>query len=661
MSTRRYRSAAACQNCRQRKVRCSVTVTGIPCIGCTQDGRECHLPPGKVQTIRERHARRAIPAVSSPVNTDPAGVAAPSSSVDAFPGAFSTQQTNGTGLSNTGTRSVSHPPEYPQRRAEERTGVEIATKVLGRSNKNGQAPFYTGDSPGFGSVFDICSSPRQPIQRHILLTSKTSTFLSPEDKEYLQYKGVFSLPQNSTCNELLRAYFHHVHPLTPVVDATTLPHLYPTGENQQHNLLLIWSIFFVAANYVSADTWKMEGFSSRKDMKDSMYSRAKCLHYIGGETNHTVLLQSALLLGFYHSEADTHTQPWYWLGVAISLCQSIGLHRCSSAVCATSPIPEQQQRLWRRLWWTCVFRDRWLSLTMGRPLRINMNDCNTMMPSAADMLSDFTELPESMSDAYIPKDLPQLAQYWVTMIQLTQLLGDTLTLCYQPFGPSPSFQQVESLEREISTFQLPESKDTVSSPVVTFYLYHLQLHYQAFLVTFYRPFITKTPEGLPVTQKSSWQTHIRNSIDTAALQTNSVLDSLVREKLLDFSGPMTPPLLVPAMHVHLLNCKSPDPLSRRLGLNKLELCMMVLEQLQHTHPSSSLFRGIFLEAIHHIFPSYVAQSTIPELATSEDSLQPNVMTDGLMAGFNIGEDAIDALMDEVSIFNFWESLNNMQS
>jgi hypothetical protein len=105
-----------------------------------------------------------------------------------------------------------------------------------------------GDSPGFGGVFDICSSPRQPVQRHILLTSKTSTFLSPEDKEYLQYKGVFSLPQRETCNELLRAYFHHVHPLTPVVDATTLPHLYPTGDNQQHNLLLIWSIFFVAAN-----------------------------------------------------------------------------------------------------------------------------------------------------------------------------------------------------------------------------------------------------------------------------------------------------------------------------------------------------------------------------------------------------------------------------
>jgi hypothetical protein len=122
-----------------------------------------------------------------------------------------------------------------------------------------------------------------------------------------------------------------------------------------------------------------------------------------------------------------------------------------------------------------------------------------------------------------------------------------------------------------------------------------------------------------------------------------------------------PPLLVPAMHVHLLNCKSADPLSRRLGLNKLELCMIVLEQMQHTHPSSSVFRGIFLEAIRHIFPSYVAQSNIPELAISESSPPQDVSTDDPLAGITIGEDAIDALMDEVSIFNFWESLNSMQT
>jgi hypothetical protein len=87
--------------------------------------------------------------------------------------------------------------------------------------------------------------------------------------------------------------------------------------------------------------------------------------------------------------------------------------------------------------------------------------------------------------------------------------------------------------------------------------------------------------------------------------------------------------------------------------------MMVLEQMQHTHPSSSLFRGIFLAAIHHIFPNYVAQSTVPELAASESSVPQEVSVDDPMAGITIGEDAIDALMDEVSIFNFWESFNNM--
>jgi hypothetical protein len=99
-----------------------------------------------------------------------------------------------------------------------------------------------------------------------------------------------------------------------------------------------------------------------------------------------------------------------------------------------------------------------------------------MMPSPDDMLSDFVELPEAA--AYTPRELPLLAEYWVTMIQLTQLLGDTLTLSYQPFGPRPSFQQVEDLERKILSFRLPENQETVSNPHAIFYLYHLHLHYQ---------------------------------------------------------------------------------------------------------------------------------------------------------------------------------------
>ncbi|KAB8235430.1 Zn(II)2Cys6 transcription factor [Aspergillus alliaceus] len=664
MSARRHRSAVACQHCRQRKVRCSFTVTGVPCIGCTQDGTECVIPQGKAQTPRIRQPAPQInqlgPETSPRVAEDfrRSMPPRPSGPVDAFTLARIAPQIERP--KSVGDVVDTNPsPDDNRSLDEERTGAEIATTALGRNRRAGQAPFYTGESPGFGSVLDLCSPPQQPVQRHILLQPKTSIPLSAEDRDYLQYKGVFNMPRSDTCDELLRAYFHHVHPIFPVVDATTFLKTYPSGESNQCNLLLLWSMLFVAANYISVDTWKREGYSSRKEMKDTLYSRAKCMYHNSGETDNTVLLQSALLLGFYHSEVDMHMQPWYWTGTAISLCQIMGLHRCPVSAWSNSSIPESQQRLWRRLWWTCFFRDRWLSLTMGRPLRIDLNDCDTVLPSSDDMLNDLIGLPESVANVYIPTDLPRLADCWVTMIHLSKLLGDVLTLSYRPFGPYPSLQQVEAIEAEIRHIQFPNNYRTDPSRLATFYLYHLQLHYQSLLITFYRPFITKIPEGLPAVQQQAWQSQIRNKLDAAALQTNSILDNLAREKLLEFAGPMTPPLLVPAMHVHLLNCKSSDGLSRRLGLNKLELCMVILEQMQHTHPSCSVFRGIFLGAIRQIFPDYMARPSMPETTPAEYHIPQDAPFDDPALGMVISDDVIGALMNEGSIYNFWETLNWM--
>lgn len=109
----------------------------------------------------------------------------------------------------------------------------------------------TGEAPGFTSILDACSPSQQPVSRHILI-SEASISLTAHDREYLQYKGVFTLPQRSTCNELLRAYFHHVHPIMPIVDATVLLKFHQTGKASEWNLLLLWSMFFVAANVSSA-------------------------------------------------------------------------------------------------------------------------------------------------------------------------------------------------------------------------------------------------------------------------------------------------------------------------------------------------------------------------------------------------------------------------
>jgi hypothetical protein len=100
------------------------------------------------------------------------------------------------------------------------------------------------------------------------------------------------------------------------------------------------------------------------------------------------------------------------------------------------------------------------------------------MVSAADVLSDLTQIPASIANGYIPDDLPQLADYWIILIRLSKLLGDVLALCYQPFGPSPRLQQIEALEAKILQFKIPDRCDSEQSRLASFYLYHLQLHYQ---------------------------------------------------------------------------------------------------------------------------------------------------------------------------------------
>ncbi|RFU80375.1 dehydrogenase, multihelical [Trichoderma arundinaceum] len=557
MSTpRRHRSAVACQNCRRRKVRCSVSVTGIP--------RQLK------QTFAHHHPPRApvelgldLPAAGSrslPQSLSPASVEQGLNAVATYASQGGRSSRIG---ENAGPHSVSESRGNPD---EQRTGAEISSAALGQSNQSARAPFYTGmmkaaalggmphvemklipetgEAPGFTSILDTCSPSQQPVARHILI-SEASISLSAQDREYLQCKGVFTLPQRSTCNELLRAYFHHVHPIMPIVDATVLLKFHQTGKASEWNLLLLWSMFFVAANFVDARVWTLEGYSSRREMKAAMYARAKCLYDNGGETDKVVLLQSALLMGFWHSKWDGHSQPWYWIGVAISLCQMLGLHRDPDSVKFNTSFPNHQRHLWRRLWWVCFFRDRSLSLTLGRPLRINLNDCNTPMVSAADVLSDLIQIPASIANGYIPDDLPQLADYWILLIRLSKLLGDVLTLCYQPFGPSPTLKQIEALEAKILQLQIPDRCGSEQSRLASFYLYHLQLHYHAILITFYCPYISMTPKDLPLAIKHEWQIDMRNKMDSAALRSNAIVDNIVRDKLLRFACPMTCSLSTP--------------------------------------------------------------------------------------------------------------------
>lgn len=119
------------------------------------------------------------------------------------------------------------------------------------------------------------------------------------------------------------------------------------------------------------------------------------------------------------------------------------------------------------------------------------------------------------------------------------------------------------------------------------------------------------------------------------------------------------------MHVHLLNCKSEDGLNRRLALNKLEMCMTVMRELQKTHTSASIFCGVFGEAIRQLAPGPldatiwgVSQARRPSReATMVPAESPAINFDDLTFQPFVTDNVLEALLNETSSYNFWESMN----
>lgn len=121
------------------------------------------------------------------------------------------------------------------------------------------------------------------------------------------------------------------------------------------------------------------------------------------------------------------------------------------------------------------------------------------------------------------------------------------------------------------------------------------------------------------------------------------------------------------MQTHLLDCKSDDPLSRRLGLNKLDACMLVMEEFQKTYTTASIYRGVFTRAIQQLFPDYAPRASASKSATSATAgpIAPDLTTrstsmlDDPGLDTAITDSLVDALIDEASLFEFFESLNRV--
>lgn len=157
----------------------------------------------------------------------------------------------------------------------------------------------------------------------------------------------------------------------------------------QISLIVFQAIMFAGAAYVELPYLQEAGYENRRAARGDFYQKIKVspcsisynleflsthheqlLYDFDWDVDRICLIQSLLLMNYWYVSENDQKDPWHWLGICISLATSIGLNQPITYANKDARV----SRLWRRIWWSCVMRDRIISLSMRRPMRINYED-----------------------------------------------------------------------------------------------------------------------------------------------------------------------------------------------------------------------------------------------------------------------------------------------
>jgi hypothetical protein len=152
------------------------------------------------------------------------------------------------------------------------------------------------------------------------------------------------------------------------------------------------------------------------------------------------LIQAILLHAYWYISGNDQKDPWYWLGICISLATSLGMNQEITYVNKDV----KTRRLWRRIWWTCVSRDRITTVTTRKPTQI----LDEAIHLPALKYKDFDTVPYT-TNIRLLQDLPlmmdcvgkvMLADMFMSKINVLLIIGRIFRHIYvlQGFAGSPS-------------------------------------------------------------------------------------------------------------------------------------------------------------------------------------------------------------------------------
>ncbi len=426
-------------------------------------------------------------------------------------------------------------PRRPEMEHGTRSPSPFRDDVVTTSRQNVR-PFFSGEAQGLEFLFDICGPDRPVKGSHY--TTPASTYRAKRTVRK-HAKPVRPLPPPAIQRELVRSFFAYVWPLLPVVDPKEFLLAFQF-DPLSISPLLLWSVFFAAASFVDQDVLKAHHMPPRKILKEQYYAYAKDIFDKQEEPEKTVLIQSALLLASsWYIELEDRDGMHHWIGVALGLSFSFGLHRANNFdTISPCPFPRALRRLWNCIWWSILYREIWCAMGFGRPLRLNSEDCDAPFPSPDEVYGDnLHELPEELQ-AYLPGDLPNLSQLWLNFLELSLLLERIMKRHYRPRSVLSSPSQLE--EQEIAILGYRDRMLTFTNspcPILAVHAAHLKTYTSSALIALYRPYLSKQLEKSRRFTSSFYIDTATKAKAAAAITTGALNDLISRDAIRFVSQP----------------------------------------------------------------------------------------------------------------------------
>ncbi|KPI44391.1 Cutinase transcription factor 1 beta [Cyphellophora attinorum] len=309
------------------------------------------------------------------------------------------------------------------------------------------------------SLTDEGSAHRRAEQLHMLTPPLSTPALSlpgMKDFKFLEAKGVWDLPCESVLVSSITGFIDYVYPLTPLLDLQKeLNCIASNGESGKISLLLLYAVVLAGIPFMNHSLLSEAGYSSASVLSKTIYRRLRLLYDFDCEQDRLILVQCLLLMTYYHEDTDGLKHLRHWLGIAYRTAIDICLNREPSA----DSSDKGHHKLWKRLWWCCIIRDRACAIGMRQYSLISDDEClwKGLVISDFDIRGPSPGVSAMFRSSHFLLDTTiqhQLAELCIAQIALWEQLDQIMRLRYHHKSP------LYGSTRETTLLLVPKPKTT---------------------------------------------------------------------------------------------------------------------------------------------------------------------------------------------------------